>query len=123
MLENIKFNYVKSENQDELFSCKHRRYDCKIEYNGHRYSFEYQCNPNYKEPNLEDCLDSLLCDKSAYDDTNGILDFCAEFGYLNEDSIPKGKKAYNACKKTSKALNRLFTDEELDMIYEILSER
>ena len=33
-------------------------------------------------------------------------DFNFEFGYLDD-------KAYKACKKTSKALHRLFTDEEL----------
>ena len=118
MLENIKFNYVESENQDELFTPHHRKYDCKIEYKGHRYSFEYQCTPNYLKPNLADCLDCLLNDKASYDESRNVFDFMAEFGY---DDVIKGREAYRACKKTSKALDRMFTDEEFDMIYDDLN--
>ena len=41
---------------------------------------------------------------------------------LKYDDLYAGVKAYKACKKTYKALHRLFTDEELNTLYEEVSD-
>ena len=77
---------------------------------GLQYTFDYQCNTSATYPNLKDCMECIIGDMMAYDGAVDVVDFCNEFGY--EDI--KGVKAYKACKKVSKALHRLFTDEEID---------
>ena len=59
------------------------------------------------EPNLIDCLRSIILDMDSYDVASNMADFNSEFGFRDD-------KAYKACKKTSKALHRLFTDEEIE---------
>ena len=68
-------------------------------------------------PNLLDCMNAIIGDMDCYDVCRNLSDFCSEFGY---DDIVQAEKAYKACKKTSKALHRLFTDEELAEIGEEL---
>ena len=114
MLNKIKFSYKVAEKQEGLFTPNHILYKCKIKYMGLSYTFKYQCNASYCEPNLNDCLDSLLLDASAYEESRDIIDFCNEFGY--EDI--KGIKVYKACKKTYNAIHRLFTDEEIEKLYD-----
>ena len=59
-------------------------------------------------------MSCILGDMLAYDDARDVIDFCNEFGY--EDNA--GLKAYKACKKVSKALHRLFTEDELTELFE-----
>lgn len=119
MLESIKFSYKESENQNDLFTTCHRRYACMIKYNGKQYSFDYQCNPNHSLPNVKDCVDSLLLDGFAYDDSKDLFDFADNFGY---GITRETEKIYNACKKTSRALHRLFTDDELSVLQDELND-
>lgn len=112
MLEKIKFNYEVSDNQSNLFSMQHKRYECKISYNGKYYKFEYQCNPKYTMPNKNDCLESLSLDADIYA-YNTLESFMAEFGY---NDIKEAKKIYGKCKKTCVALYKMFTDEELETL-------
>ena len=113
MLNKIKFSYKVADEQTNLFSPNHTLFKCKIKVDGLQFTFPYQCNIEHDEPNLIDCLDALLLDASAYEQSEGLLDFCTEFGY---DEDKKGLKIYKACKKVYKALNRLFTEEELTEI-------
>lgn len=109
MLNKIKFSYKEADEQIGLFTPSHTLFKCKIKVDGLQYTFPYQCNTAYKEPNLCDCMCAIISDMDCYDACRDMEDFNFEFGYLDD-------KAYKACKKTSKALHRLFTDEELGEI-------
>lgn len=119
MIKKIKFSYREADNQNDAFTPYHTVFKCKIKVDGLQYSFKYQCNTAYSEPNLDDCLYAITSDAMCYENSRDVVDFCNEFGY--EDI--KGIKAYKACKKTYKALHRLFTDDELDEIMEYLTEK
>lgn len=114
MLNKIKFFYKVADSQDGLFTPNHTKFKCKIKIDKLQYTFDYQCNTTYTYPTLEDCMSCILNDMMAYDDARDVIDFCNELGY--EDS--QGLRVYKACKKVSKALHRLFTDEELDKLWE-----
>lgn len=116
MLNKIKFSYKVADSQDRLFTPKHTMFKCKIKYSGLQYTFDYQCNTDYMYPTLKDCMSCILNDMMAYDDARDVIDFCNEFGYNNSTSA--GLKAYKACKKTSKVLHRLFTEDELTELFE-----
>ncbi len=109
MLNKIKFSYKVADSQDGCITSKHTKFKCKIKFRL-QYTFNYQCNTSFDKPNLKDCLDCLLLDASSYEQSRDVIDFCNEFGY--EDK--QGLKAYKGCKKTYKALHRLFTEEEFD---------
>ena len=119
MLNKIKFSYREADNQTGLFTPYHTLFKCKIKVDGLQFTFPFQCNTAHDEPNLEMCMNALLLDASCYENCEGLLDFCTEFGY-NEDK--KGLKAYKACKKTYKALHRLFSKDELEELYEEIDE-
>lgn len=114
MLNKIKFSYKVADKQKDLFTAYHTLFKCKIKYAGLSYTFNYQCNTTHMMPNLKDCLDSLLLDASSYESSENVIDFCSEFGYGDS----KGIKAYKACKKTYNAIHRLFTDEEIEKLYD-----
>lgn len=115
MLNKIKLIYRESNNQSNLFTPNHTRFKCKIKYCGLSFTFPYQCNTAYNEPNLVDCLRGIIMDMDCYDSCRDMSDFNWEFGYTDD-------KAYKACKRTSKALHRLFTDEEIGKIYKEIEE-
>ena len=76
-------------------------------------SFTPQCKSDIihypKEPTLYDILTCL----QKYD-IGTFEDFCGEFGY-DEDSIT-AEKTYHAVKKEFKAMQSLFSDEELEVL-------
>ncbi len=115
MLNKIKFSYREADEQENLFTPSHTLFKCKIKVDGLQYTFPYQCNTAYTEPNLCDCMSALIADMDCYDSCRDMEDFNFEFGYLDD-------KAYKACKKTSKALHRLFTDDEIYQITEEITE-
>ena len=116
MLNKIKFSYREADNKSNLFTQYHTRFKCKIKYCGLSFTFPYQCNTDHDTPNLIDCLRAIIFDMDCYDNCGGDMsDFNWEFGYTDD-------KAYKACKKTSKALHRLFTDEEINKIYKEIDE-
>ena len=117
ILNNIKFTTKIADEQKDLFTPAHTLFKCKIKYNGKQYSFDYQCNTNYKEPNKKDCLYYLLSDASCFNCSTSVDEFLTEFGYAdNLQNIRKGEKAYNTCKRTAKALNRLFIEDEIELL-------
>lgn len=124
MLNSIAFIYEESANQNDTFTPHHTRYDCAIKYGTYAepYKFTYQCNPDYTTPNIKDVMDSLLLDASSYDDSTDIYDFCNEYGYDIYENESKCYDVYNACKRTSEALHRMFTDDELEDIFNELEE-
>ena len=118
MLNNIKFSYEVAENQSDLFTRHHMRYKCVIRYEGKRYTFEYQCNPHHITPNKRDCLECLISDADSAEYALDVDDFLRAFGYDDSlENIRKGEKAFKACKRTKKALERVFGDS-LDTLRE-----
>ena len=115
MLNKIKFSYREADEQKNLFTPYHTLFKCKIKIDGLQYTFNYQCNTAVAEPNLIDCMYAIISDMDCYDAAKDMSDFNYEFGYIDD-------KAYKACKKTSKALHRLFTDEEIGEITRELEE-
>lgn len=120
MLNKIKFSYREADNQTGTFSPSHTRFKCKIKVDGLQFSFSYQCNTAYTEPNLIDCMECLFCDMFAYEYSRDLLDFVNEYGYETEKGA---RQAWKDCKKTSKALHRLFTNEELEELQSEIEER
>ena len=119
MLNKIKFSYREADKQTGLFTPNHTLFKCKIKVDGLQFTFPFQCNTAYDEPNLEMCMNAVLLDASCYENSQGLLDFCSELGF-EEDK--KGLKAYKACKRTYKALHRLFSEEELGELYDEIEE-
>lgn len=120
MLESIKLSYEVSDDQSEARSWSpcHVKYDCVIKHNGRQYSFPYFCNRNAKVE-LKEVLGCLLLDASTTDYNTDLNDFMLELGY---EDVKRARKAYNACLKTSKAMHRLFTKEELDKLLDEVDE-
>lgn len=122
MLESIKFNYEVSDDQSEArnWSSYHVKYDCTIKYNGKQYSFPYFCNRK-TEVKLKEVLGCLLLDAFSVENTD-LIGFMQELGYDPYEDSNKAKKAYNACMRTNKAMNRLFTRTELDELLDEVDE-
>jgi hypothetical protein len=121
IIESLKFTAAEAEEQKDLFTSSHVLYKCVIvnPANRRRYSFDYQCNPTNAKPTAKDCLYCLLSDASSVDYCEDETDFLSEFGYIDTaESIRRGLKAFKACQRTKKALERLFTSEELESLNE-----
>lgn len=114
MLNKIKFSYKEADKQVGLFTPNHTLFKCKIKVDGLQFTFPFQCNIAHEEPNLELCLSCLLLDASLYEESDNLLDFATIFGI---EDVKEATKAYKACKRTYKALHRLFSEDELAEIY------
>ena len=80
--------------------------------NSYTFDFGQSIAAGSQEPTLYDILTCLQ--KS---DVGSFQDFCDEFGY-DEDSRT-AEKTYKAVCKEYAAMSRLFTEEELEKIYEV----
>ena len=120
MLEKIAFIYTESEEQDNLFTPHHTKFDCAIQYgtNCEPYKFNYQCNTAYMMPNIKDIMYSLLLDAWSYDNTEDAYDCANELGFDMVEDYKKVIDMYMNCKNTSIALHRMFTDAELEKLNE-----
>ena len=117
ILNKIKFTYEEAVNpKSARFTPNHTIFDCKIVYNKKSYEFEYQCNAKHEMPTIERVMDCLMLDMESYESCFDVADFMVSFGYELEEA----KRIYKGCEKTSKALHRIFTDDELGMIYDDL---
>lgn len=120
MLNKIRFSFKVADKQDNLFTPNHTLFKCKIKkVDGCQFTFNYQCNTEHETPNLLACMYAIINDMDCYDTSRNLADFCDELGFTD---FTKAEKAYKGCKKTSKALHRLFTDEELAEIGDELME-
>jgi hypothetical protein len=121
IIDSLKFTATEADEQKDLFTPSHVLYKCRIinPANNRRYTFDYQCNPSAThEPTKEDCLYCILSDASCAESCADEADFLAEFGYIDggADQIRKGLKAFKACQRTKKAIERLFTDDEIEAL-------
>lgn len=113
ILDKINFAYEKAVNpKSKKFTSNHTIFDCKIVYNKKSYKFEYQCNTKHEMPNIERVMECLMLDMESYESCFDVADFALSFGYELEEA----RSIYEGCKKTTKALHRIFTDTELTEI-------
>lgn len=113
MIDKISFSkYVESRNTNGYVDTN--TYKVTIRYNGHQYSTTYTCNCReiVKKINVLDCL---LMDADSYDCYDCIEDFASEFGYdlYTYEDRKQANEVWNGCKRTSKALHRMFTTDEI----------
>ena len=96
-----------------------QKYEVELNYNGETYTTHYTDSAmayrNGEGIDFKQVMECLLLDKSAYDNCRDIDDFQAEFGY---EKVSECLKVYNGCKETSEALDRIFTEEELEQLQE-----
>lgn len=83
--------------------------------NGVKVGFIFNDNI-YNESDKNDFIYSLLRDSQAYEYARDLTDFMLEFGY---DNIPQTKQVYNACKKQSDRLHKLFNNAEIETLEKI----
>lgn len=124
IIDSLKFSATVADAQKDLFSPAHVLYKCVIvnPSSRRRYSFNYQCNQTHSEPSAADCLYCLFSDAGAVEYTTDIDDFLKEFGYVDSlENVRKGEKAYKACERTKKALERIFDDDERETLQEFFS--
>lgn len=96
-----------------------QKYEVELNYKGNSYITYYtgsvMAYRNGEDIDFKRVMECLLLDKSAYDSCTDIDDFRSEFGY---EKVSECLKAYNGCKETSEALDRMFTEEELEQLEE-----
>ena len=56
-------------------------------------------------------LECLISEANAYSETEDILDFYIQFGYMHDKK--RCREAYKGCEETYYKLNSLFTEKEL----------
>lgn len=95
------------------------KYYCKLRRKNKTYSFPFfDSVANYREDKRPTKYDVLAC-LDTYDYIQGLEDFAREFGYDLYEDYEATEKIYKACMKQSEKLHGLFTDEELEMLFEI----
>lgn len=110
------FEYKESDNQTDLFSLKHTRFDVTLTYNKKTILFEFQCNTIVAQPSKKDCLWCLSLDSSSYELSNGDIDeFQNEFGY---EKASECIKTFNGCKQNYQKFHILFTNDETKILNE-----
>ena len=115
----IKFSYNwVAERPDNLMSKEMDHWRCVLKANGKTYTFYYSQGYGYHhaEPVLASVLESLANDYDTSDLT--FEEFCSEYGY-GEDSR-KAEKVYRALRKETQALDRLFGEEGMEELRDIL---
>lgn len=119
IIDQIIFSYDESENQDELFTTNHIKYDVSITYNERTFTTTYQTAQDVKK---DDVIYCLINDAMAYELTKDIDIFAKEY-YTDDVSIKKVIKTFKACEYTSNMLHKIFTDEEIKEVQKELEER
>lgn len=126
LLRKTKVHFQKSESKEDLFTKEHVKYNCEIANEKGSYLFTYQCNPNYVKPARNGLIGCVLADARCYqdclvgDEEENMQEFAAMFGYEN---IKELFKAFKACKEAYTKINKMYTQEEQDLLYEYLSEK
>lgn len=119
MLENLVFDYEVSENQNDLFTPRHEKYNITISRcdDGRSINFNYQCNPHYTQPSLEDCMECYITDAQSYEAFDNIDDFYNEYGYTK---VSEAIEAFESCKDSYFELIKFLTYEELEELVDEL---
>ena len=126
LLYETKFNYSRSESNIDLFTPQHVKYNCELVNKNGEYLFTYQCNPKFVKITKESVLACVLSDARCYQDCiigsdeDNVQEFANMFGC---DNIKECLKAYKGCKEASEKLNKMYTQEEQDVLYDYFVEK
>lgn len=104
----------------ESWSHGSRHYKITLKNNGKRFTFFFSQGSAIKnKPTLDEVFECLVSDALAVDYVSDVWDFAQEYGYnLNiEKDYKRAVSGLRACKRTDKALTRLFGDSfrEVDL--------
>lgn len=117
MLDKINFTYKVADEQTELFTPHHTKYDVELSINGcNPFKTTYQCNSNW-EVKKEDVLVAIMNDGIAYEYSNNLNDFMYEYEYKDKD---KALKAYDACYNAYMWFETEWTREQYCQAYDEL---
>lgn len=83
--------------------------------NGVKVGFIFNDNI-YNESDKNDFIYSLLRDSQAFEYCYNLADFMNEYGYTDGK---QAKQVYDACKKQSDRLHKLFNDAEIEILEKI----
>lgn len=115
----LEMHCVESDNQRNLFTPYHKRWDVYLIYGDKNdlkvEMFNYQCNKN-EEPQLNRVLESLVLDAITYIDATDILDFAHDLGMdlTDRKQIEEVRAMYKECGEETEKLKHLFGDGILD---------
>lgn len=113
--KDAKMQLAVSFDQSKKFTEDHTVFDGKLLIEGNELYFNYQCNLKYNQPTFADVFGSILIDASSYDSNRDIDDFAKEFGY---EKVSEAIAAFNGCKEHSEFIHRVFSEKEIDELYE-----
>jgi hypothetical protein len=108
------FTCIASNDQSEMFSPAHLKYDVVLSRDGETLETTFQCNPDiHGTPTAFDVIYCILLDADSYNIADGDLDsFASEFGY---DSVSKVIKVFEGCKAAAEFLEAAGVDKEVQV--------
>ena len=119
IIDKISFSYEESENQDNLFTSNHIKYDVSITYKERTFTTTYQTAQEVKK---DDAIWCIFSDMECYDSTQDLETFASAF-YTNDAKVKEIITTFKACKDTSNILHKIFTNEEIEEVKKELEER
>ena len=125
ILDKVRFTHYRSSNQTaHMFSEGHTKFNCKITYNGKSYQSTYQCNVQCSDMNniKIDFIACVFMDKMSYDYCRDEEDFASNIGLDYYEDKKEIERCYKACQRASEQLDRMFSDEELNILDEFFRE-
>ena len=126
LLYELGCNYVKSIDTTDLFTPSHTKFNCELVNKKGAYKFDYQCNTNYTKPSKERLLACVISDSQCYEscivgeDIDNLEEFRLMFDYENVKELIK---AYKGCKKAYEKIHKMFTNEEIEELYNYFVEK
>lgn len=119
---NIKLKVISSRWGKHFTDDTVSRYIFKLKLSKGRKSYTFNFGQSIAQGNTEPTMYDVLTCLQKYD-VGSFEDFCSMFGYYQYQDGSKdykqSKKTYNAVCKEYKAISRLFTDEELEILSKI----
>lgn len=96
--------------------CSGDEFRITLTYKSKKAVFSFHDN-YFNESDKSDFIRCLLIDCLAFDYTSDVYDFMREYGY---NDMQVARFTYKMCEKQSKRVHRLFNDQELDILTEII---
>lgn len=127
LIQRINIEVKESDDQENLITKYHTKFDFTINYNNVCYTSQYQCNLNQLKAYKEYILHSVLYDAMCYEECNtsddsieNLENFRLLFGYENiKDLI----NVYRGCKNAYDHVTKMFTKNEKDMLIDYFEEK
>jgi len=114
----LRIEYLRHDYYWPKDEAKRNIYKFTLQKNGRRYSAEFgQSIAATKTSTPPRSYDILAC-LSGYEPPSDLQEFCLEFGY-DVKQLREAQRAFKAVQKEYKALSRMYTPEELEMLNDI----